>query len=187
MPGSGPRRHDPPQRLIAPRRHRKTSLPASHRRYPTGSERPRCTTDLVKAAPSTSRRSHQIATPIFGPPPATPASASPAQDHAQPNPHRRQAAHLAPAGSFLGGFRPPAAAPVDRSRPAGIRNPSPPEPFTVASVNGRSGASCDSSAVRLSASCRIGEETFAEASRSDGLAVSREGLVARAERPLSFR
>src|SRR5205807_707336 len=41
-------------------------------------------------------------------PPTTPASASPTQADAPANPHRRQTAQSAPAGSFLGGFRKPA-------------------------------------------------------------------------------
>src|SRR5216684_7175428 len=95
MPGSGPRRHDARQRLIAP---------------------------LDR------RGNDQIATAIVGPTPTTPTSAAPTQAATQPNPHRRQTDHPAPAGSFLGGFRTPAAAPVDSSRPAGIRNPTPRTP-----------------------------------------------------------
>src|SRR5713226_10715312 len=82
------------------------------------------------------RRNDQIATAIVGPTQTTPAGAAPTQDATQPNPHRRQAAQPAPAGSFLGGFRTPAAAPVDRSRPAGIRNPTPSRRFALAIWDG---------------------------------------------------
>src|SRR5207245_4802603 len=52
----------------------------------------------------------------------SPTTAAPA-----PNPHRPPSAHRLPAGSFIGGFLTPAPLPrVDRSRRAGIRNPSRP-------------------------------------------------------------
>src|SRR5216684_297319 len=105
MPGSGPRRHDARQRLIAPLARRGTLLPPLHRCCPGDAERAGNAGDHAKLTPSTAAATTQAAT--------------------QPNPHRRQPAQPAPAGSFLGGFRTPAAAPVDRSRPAGIRNPTP--------------------------------------------------------------
>jgi len=43
---------------------------------------------------------------------------------ARSNRHRRHTARQRPAGSFLEGFRTPAPSPADRSRRAGIRNPS---------------------------------------------------------------
>jgi hypothetical protein len=50
---------------------------------------------------------------------------SPGNAAVEPNPHRRLTAHRLPAGSFFGGFRTPAPSlRVDRSRQAGIRNPS---------------------------------------------------------------
>jgi hypothetical protein len=52
---------------------------------------------------------------------------SPAKGAATPNPHRRPSAHRLPVRSFFGGFRTPAPHRVDRSRRAGIRNPSRPE------------------------------------------------------------
>ena len=48
-----------------------------------------------------------------------------------PNPHRPPSAHRLPAGAFIGGFPTPAPLPrVDRSRRAGIRNPSRFQTFT---------------------------------------------------------
>jgi hypothetical protein len=43
---------------------------------------------------------------------------------ARSNPHRRRTTRQRPAGSFLGGFRTATPPPADRSRRAGIRNPS---------------------------------------------------------------
>jgi len=55
---------------------------------------------------------------------------SPAKAPATPKPHRRpNHPHRFPAGSFFGGFRTPALYRVDRSRRAGIRNPSRKRPF----------------------------------------------------------
>ena len=48
----------------------------------------------------------------------------PGHSRSAPNPHSRPGVHRLPAGSFFGGFRTPALYRVDRSRRAGIRNPS---------------------------------------------------------------
>jgi hypothetical protein len=53
------------------------------------------------------RHGDKLPAAIVDPPP-TPASAAPTQAAAPSNPHRRQTAHPALAGSFLGGFRTPA-------------------------------------------------------------------------------
>ena len=54
--------------------------------------------------PVNGRRDDKLPTVIGDPPPVTTASASPTQATAPSNPHRRQTAHPAPRGSFLGGF-----------------------------------------------------------------------------------
>jgi hypothetical protein len=53
MPGSGPRRHDTRDHLIAPRACRETSIPASHHYCPGASKAARDTGDDAKIAPST--------------------------------------------------------------------------------------------------------------------------------------
>ena len=53
MPGSGPRRHDTRQRLIAPIAYRETSIPASHHYCPGASKAARDAGDDAKIAPST--------------------------------------------------------------------------------------------------------------------------------------
>ncbi len=53
MPGSGPRRHDAPQRLIAPRARRGTLLPPLHRCCPGDAERAGNAGDHAKLTPST--------------------------------------------------------------------------------------------------------------------------------------
>jgi hypothetical protein len=111
MPGSGPRRHDTRDHLIAPRACRETSLPASQHYCPGASQGACDAGDDAKIAPSTTaaatnflprsairrrlprpaqplRKTPPRQIPIVGRPPTRP-----------------------PAGSFLGGFRMPAAAP----------------------------------------------------------------------------
>jgi hypothetical protein len=74
--------------------------------------------------------------PILGKPSLATAAAT-------PNPHRRPTAHRCPAGSFFGGFRTPASIPVNRSRRAGIRNPSRLRSISPVNANGSNGWKAD--------------------------------------------
>jgi hypothetical protein len=71
------------------------------------------------------RRGAKLATAMVDPPPITPASASPTQAAAPSNPHRRRTASQPPRVPSWEAFGRRPSARADRSRRAGIRNPSP--------------------------------------------------------------
>jgi hypothetical protein len=125
MPGSGPRRHDTRQRLIAPTACRKTSLPASHHYCPGASKAARDAGDDAKIAPSTASAATNF----------LPRSAirrrlpRPAHPLPKPPPHQisidarllTQPPRVPSWEAF--GSRPSVR--LERSRSAGIRNPAP--------------------------------------------------------------
>jgi hypothetical protein len=127
-PRSGPRCHDAHHRLIAPSACRGTRF---RRRIavvpPPPTARP--IPPIRLKSPCRLRGDAKLATAIVDPPLITPASTSTTQAAASSNPHRRQAVARpprVPSGEAFG-RRPSARA--DRSRRAGIRNPSPSETF----------------------------------------------------------
>jgi hypothetical protein len=111
IPGSGPRRHDTRHHLIAPRACRETSLPASQHYCPGASQGARDAGDDAKIAPSTAAAATNFLprSPIRHrlPRPAQPLRKTPPRQI----PIVGRPPTRPPAGSFLGGFRTPAAAP----------------------------------------------------------------------------
>ena len=111
IPGSGPRRHDTRHHLIAPRACRETSLPASQHYCPRASQGACDDLDHAKIAPSTADAATNFLprSPIRHrlPRPAQPLRKTPPRQI----PIVGRPPTRPPAGSFLGGFRTPAAAP----------------------------------------------------------------------------
>ena len=139
MPGSGPRRHDTRQRLIAPIAYRETSIPASHHYCPGASKAARDAGDDAKIAPSTAAAATNF----------LPRSAirrrlpRPAQPRPKTLPRQisidarllTQPPRVPSWEAF--GSRPSVR--LERSRSAGIRNPAPTEPIPTGTANGRCG------------------------------------------------
>ena len=129
MPGSGPRRHDTRQRLIAPTTCRETSLPASQHYCPGASKAARDAGDDAKIAPSTA-----AAATNFRPRSAI-RSRLPRPAQPRPNTLPRQISIDArlltqpPRVPSWGAFERRPQHRADRSRPAGIRNPAPTRRF----------------------------------------------------------
>ena len=127
IPGSGPRRHDTRHHLIAPRACRETSLPASQHYCPGASQGACDALDHAKIAPSTADAATNFLprSPIRHrlPRPAQPLRKTPPRQI----PIVGRPPTRPPAGSFLGGFRTPAAAP-GRSVTTGRH----PKPYTTA-------------------------------------------------------
>ena len=136
-PGSGPQCHDAHHRLFTTAAHRETSPPALHRCRPAVSEATSYTFDQAKIARSTA-----AATTIL----ALRSSIRrqlrwPA--HPQPKPPPRQipidgkSPHGPPRVPSWGAFGRRPSVRADRSPWAGIRNPSPSEPFRPRTAKGR--------------------------------------------------
>jgi hypothetical protein len=135
MPGSGPRRHDARQRLIAPLARRGTLLPPLHRCCPGDAERAGNAGDHAKLTPSTA-----AATTKSRPPSSVlRRQPRPAQPRPKPPPNQipidgkppTQPPRVPSWGAF--GRRPQHR--WIRSRPAGIRNPTPTRRFTLGALN----------------------------------------------------
>jgi hypothetical protein len=130
IPGSGPRRHDTRHHLIAPRACRETSLPASQHYCPGASQGACDALDHAKIAPSTADAATNFLprSPIRHrlPRPAQPLHKTPPRQI----PIVGRPPTRPPAGSFLGGFRTPAAAPG-----GSVTTGRHPKPFTEADTH----------------------------------------------------
>ena len=131
MPGSGPRRHDTRQRLIAPIACRETSIPASHHYCPGASKAARDAGDDAKIAPSTAAATNFLPrSPIRRrlPRPAQPRPKTPPRQISIDARLLTQRPRVPSWETF--GSRPSVR--LERSRSAGIRNPAPTRPAPTA-------------------------------------------------------
>jgi hypothetical protein len=140
IPGSGPRCHDARHRLIAPRGCRETSLPASHHCCPSASQGVCDALDHAKITQSTADAATNSR------PRSSIRRRQPRPAHLRRKPTPRQIPidgrppNQPPRVPSWEAFGSRPSVRLDRSRPAGIRNPSPTETARVSSANGRRGA-----------------------------------------------
>ena len=136
MPGSGPRRHDTRQRLIAPTACRETSLPASHHYCPGASKAARDAGDDAKIAPSTTAATNFLPRSAIRRRLPRPAQPRPKTLPRQISIDARLLTQPPRVPSWEAfGSRPSVR--LERSRSAGIRNPAPPQ--TLGLVLGKVG------------------------------------------------
>ena len=140
IPGSGPRCHDARHRLIAPRGCRETSLPASHHCCPSASQGVCDALDHAKITQSTADAATNSR------PRSSIRRRQPRPAHLRRKPTPRQIPidgrppNQPPRVPSWEAFGSRPSVRLDRSRPAGIRNPSPHARFAPVALNAGFGA-----------------------------------------------